>query len=119
MVTVGGWPAEKRTLLIRMLAANRIASVIQKRGLRIGARASGFVGGGLEAGGGWFWAIYLATEPRQFRTASAYAHRARADYAAGSALDHATPHQPPRRSGTGTTSARRSRELIAGGAHAG
>ncbi len=58
-----------------MLAANRIASVIQKRGVRIGASESGFFGGGLEAGTGWFWAIYVATERRQFRTASAYAHR--------------------------------------------
>jgi hypothetical protein len=53
MVTVGGWVADVRMLLIRMLAAKRTARMIQKRALRIGAempgpgRFSGGRGGGL------------------------------------------------------------------------
>src|SRR5712664_3667752 len=62
MVTVAGWPAENKKLLIRMLAANSTANVIQKRHERIGARVLGFFGGGPGgwrpgAGGGGFWAI--------------------------------------------------------------
>src|SRR5690348_6061414 len=41
MVTVDGCPAEKRKLLIRMLTPKRMASVIQKRQLRIGVSMSG------------------------------------------------------------------------------
>ena len=47
IVTVGGWLAEKARLLITTLAMNRIARITQKRTVRIGARRSGFLSGGL------------------------------------------------------------------------
>src|SRR3989442_534054 len=51
MVTVGDWIAEVSRLLIRMLAANRTAKMIQKRAVRIGAETPGRFGAGGRGGG--------------------------------------------------------------------
>src|SRR5947207_13567915 len=49
IVTVGGWPAEKARLLMTMLATRRMASITQKRSVRMGASRSGRFSGGFGA----------------------------------------------------------------------
>ncbi len=61
-MTVGAWPADMITLLTITFSANRIASVTQKRRLRMGASMSGRLegggeGAGVRAGGGGLCAI--------------------------------------------------------------